>query len=67
MSEEPRSLEGWKRYFRDHIEEARCAVMPDDERDELIEFVKEAAELIFFAPYEPPPEIPPAPQPWWDR
>jgi hypothetical protein len=29
---------------------ARCAVMSDDDRDELIGFVRREAELIFYGP-----------------
>lgn len=50
-NQEPTDLESWKRYFRYHIEEARCAVMPDKDREALIDYVKEEAELIFFSPY----------------
>jgi len=48
---EPVSLDDWKRCFRDRIEEARCAVMLDNDREQLIHFVKEQAECIFFSPY----------------
>ena len=36
----PQDLKGWKDYFRERIEEARCTVMSDDDRDELIAFVE---------------------------
>jgi hypothetical protein len=45
------TLEDWKRFFRNHIEEARCAVMTDRDREALIDYVKEEAELIFYSPY----------------
>ena len=48
---EPVTLEEWKRFFRNHIEEARCAVMTDRDREALIVYVKEDAELIFYSPY----------------
>ena len=48
---EPMTLEDWKRFFRNHIEEARCAVMTDRDREALIDYVKEEAELIFYSPY----------------
>ena len=48
---EPMTLEDWKRYFRNHIEEARCAVMTDRDREALIEHLKEEVELIFFSPF----------------
>lgn len=47
----PMTLEEWRRYFRDHIEEARCAVMTDRDREALIEYLKEDAELIFYSPF----------------
>ena len=48
---EPVSLDDWKRSFRNHIEEARRAVMLDRDREALIDYVKEEAELIFYSPY----------------
>jgi hypothetical protein len=48
---EPMTLEGWKRVFRNRIEEARCAVMTDRDREALIDYVKEKAELIFYSPF----------------
>jgi hypothetical protein len=48
---EPVTLEDWKRFFRNHIEEARCAIMTGKDREALIDYVKEEAELICFSPY----------------
>jgi hypothetical protein len=51
MSNQPLTLEDWQQFFRDHIEEARCAVMTDRDREALIEYLKENAELIYFSPF----------------
>jgi hypothetical protein len=56
------------------IEDARCWTgLSEDDRDELIRFVRQNAELIFYAPFaysrfDSPgehPDLPPA-GPWWE-
>ena len=47
----PMTLEDWKRYFRDHIEEVRFAIMTDKDREALIAYLQEEAELIFYSPH----------------
>lgn len=63
-----KSLCDWKLYFSSYIEEARCAVMSESDRDELIKFVKREAEFIFYAPWTPKTEqeIDPYEAPWAD-
>jgi hypothetical protein len=72
MTEEmPKNLYGWKAYFRDCIEEARCAhSLTDDDRDRLIAYLRDKAELIFYSPCTDPEyveESEPRKVPWWDR
>ena len=60
----------WQRRFADLIDEARAAVMSDDDREELVEFLRQEIEFIFFdtGPLPPPePEPEPEPSRWWDR
>ncbi|WP_128915967.1 hypothetical protein [Bradyrhizobium nanningense] len=56
-AELPKDLNGWKGYFRDHIEQARRAVMTDRDRDKLPVFLKREVELIWFDP-EPKQDAP---------
>jgi hypothetical protein len=53
---------------REHIEEARFAVMSDDDRDELIGFVRRQAEPIFYSPLpeRPAHDSAPSEDPWGD-
>ena len=45
-----KTLEDWKSFLFDAIEEVRCAPMSEADRDALIEFVKEESERIFYGP-----------------
>jgi uracil-DNA glycosylase len=62
----PNNLAGWKVYFRDAIEEARCALMTDADRDVLVEFVQNQAQLIYYGE-APPDDDRRAGEKWWDR
>jgi hypothetical protein len=59
----PNTLDGWKTFIMDALEEARCAPMSDADRDVLVEFVREHAERIYFGP-SPPSQEPEREVPW---
>lgn len=63
----PNNLEGWKALFFEAIEEARCAAISDDDRDELVAYLKREAEKTLAGP--PPPARSPSvdrQDPWED-
>jgi hypothetical protein len=45
-----KTLEDWKSFLFDAIEEVRCAPMLDADRDILVAFVVKEAERIYFGP-----------------
>ena len=45
-----KTLQEWKAFLFDAIEEVRCTPMSDADRDVLVEFIKEESESIFFGP-----------------
>jgi hypothetical protein len=57
MTTLPNTLDGWKTFLMDAIEEVRCTPMSDTDRDALVEFVREHAEMIYFGPSPPSQEL----------
>jgi hypothetical protein len=44
----------WQTHLRSQIEFARCAVLTPDEREQVVRFVKEQVNLIYYSPSEYP-------------
>jgi hypothetical protein len=61
----PTDLAGWKAFLMEALEEARCAIMTDDDRDVLVAFVKGEAERIYYGP-SPPTSAPKQETAWAD-
>ena len=54
QDDQPLSLEAWQRHFRNQIEHARCAILTDTDREELVKFIREHVGLIFYSPHDYP-------------
>jgi hypothetical protein len=58
-----KTLDGWKSFLFDAIEEVRCSPIADADRDVLVAFVVKEAERIYFGP-SPSSQEPEREDPW---